>query len=98
MNGVYKIEPAHTAFAVTSADQVALAANAGRGYCLLQNDSDTDIYISLGVAAVAHTGILLVAAGGFYEMTPAANNVYPGSIHAIHVGAGNKNLMCLDGN
>lgn len=63
------------------------AANANRSYALIQNDSDTAMYIAFGTAAVASTGIRLNANGGSYEMSKAFNNLTGLAINGICSGA-----------
>jgi len=51
------------------------AANAARSYALIQNDSDTAVYLAFGTAAVANTGVRINANGGSYEMSRSVNNL-----------------------
>lgn len=87
----------HSVLTVTTTSQQALAANPDRKYAMLINDSDTVIYIKIGVLAVVGEGIRLNPNGGSYEMSSAIGNLYTGAINAIHVGTGNKNLLVLEG-
>lgn len=87
----------HSVLTVTSTSQQALAANPGRKYAMLINDSDTAIYIKIGAPAVVGEGIRLNPNGGSYEMSSAIGNLHAGAINAIHVGTGNKNLLVLEG-
>ena len=89
--------PTHTAVNVTTGTGAVLASNANRLYALLVNDSDTTIYIKLGVAAVANQGIRLNANGGNYEMSAMLGNLYTGAINGIHGGTGNKALLMTEG-
>lgn len=89
--------PTHTVATVTNATGAALGANANRLYALLVNDSDTTIYLKLGVAAAANQGIRLSANGGSYEMSKKAGNLYTGAINAIHAGSGSKALLVTEG-
>ena len=79
-----------------------LAANADRKWLLVQNVSDTDIYISLGTAAaVTAKGILLKAlAGGVIhgqiEQAKGLGNVWTGPITAISSAAA-KSLLITEG-
>lgn len=66
------------------------AANAERRYLLLVNDSDTEIYVALGVAAVLNQGIRLNSEGGWYEMLEG-QNLYAGAVYAI-ASAADKRL------
>lgn len=79
---------------VTSAGQAVLAANADRISAVLVNDSDADIYIKLGAGPALHTGILLMANGGSYEITAA--NLYVGEITAICDSAAAKTLLVTE--
>lgn len=63
-------------------------------YRLLVNDSDTSIYLGLGVIAVVNSGIRLNANGGWIEFN--ALNRYSGTINAIHGGVGNKVLTYVE--
>ena len=76
---------------------VALAANAERKYALIQNDSDVVVYIMLGAAAVAGTGIRL-AVGASFEMSKVKGNLDARVINCIHGSAGlTKNLLVIEG-
>lgn len=72
----------------------AIAANSNRKYALLVNDSDTDMYLALGKAAVVGEGIRLNKKGGWYEIT--AINLFTGAVNAICATAG-KNLTTMEG-
>uniref|UniRef100_A0A6M3IKX4 Uncharacterized protein n=1 Tax=viral metagenome TaxID=1070528 RepID=A0A6M3IKX4_9ZZZZ len=78
---------------VTTASTEVLAANAGRAYALLINDSDTVVYLAIGEAAVANSGIRLAATGGSFEMSRACNNLTGNAVYGIHGGSGNK-VIC----
>jgi len=84
----------HTAYNVTVTTSTALAANANRSMLLLENDSDTVIYCSLGTAAVLNTGIRLGASGGaiLIDVRPSSKLV-----NCIHGGSGNKVLLITEG-
>lgn len=96
MAGLPKVTLTHTAVAVTTASGAALAANGERSYLLLQNISNTDMFIKLGVAAVASEGIKL-AAGDAYEMSPRFANLDTRAVNAIHAGTGSKTLLVSEG-
>ena len=89
--------PAHTAVNVTSATNVVLAANANRKYALIINNSDEEIFLALGTAAVAARGILLLSKGSSYEISAMQGNLYLGAINGIHAGAGNKQVLATEG-
>jgi len=84
----------HTAVAIGAGSTLVLAANANRKYLLLENDSDTNIYISYGVAAILYKGIRLNANGGSHELPTGFT--YTGAIYAIN-SAGAKNLLVTEG-
>lgn len=52
------------------AAQTAAAANTTRSYLLIQNVSDTDMWVNFGVTAVANQPSILIVAGGSYENPP----------------------------
>lgn len=82
-------------FAVTGVSQIAVANNFNRSYLLVQNDSDTVIYLALNAPAVAGRGIRLNANGGSYEVN--YTNLFTGPVYAIHGGAGSKNVCIQEG-
>lgn len=88
--------PTDGAVNVGTSSTLVEAADEGRDYLLLVNDSDTTIYLARGAAAVAHSGIRLSAPGGSYEMSRALGNLYRGAIYAIHAGTGDK-VLCVSG-
>lgn len=72
---------------VTTSSAEVVASNTARREVILTNGSDTDIWLSFGGTAVAGSGILLKAGGGF-----ASIDSYNGSIRAIHAGTGTKTI------
>jgi len=78
-----------TNVSVLTTSTEALAANEARKYCVLVNDSNETMYISLGVAAVMNKGIRLNANGGVLEI--AGDHPFRGAIYAI-CSSGTKNL------
>lgn len=93
----YPVQFIHTAFSVTPSTLEALAANDFRVYVLLENDSDTDIYVAFGVPAVVNQGIRLNANGGSLELSEGNHFLDVRAINAIHGGAGGKNLLITEG-
>ncbi len=85
--------PAHAGVTIGAVTTVAMAANATRVYACLINDSDEDIYLGLGVAAVLNKGIRLNRLGGSYEITK--QNLFRGAINAI-CASGGKVLTTVD--
>ena len=68
-----------------------LAANADREAAIIVNDSDTAIYLAVGVAAVAGRGMRLNANGGVAQF--GASGGLPLTllaINGIHGGSGTK--------
>ena len=69
------------------------AANASRKLLALVNNSDVNIFISLGTAAVMNSGIRLNANGGNIVL---ASPVYMGAVFGI-TAAGGKSLVGVEG-
>ncbi|MBB77343.1 MAG: hypothetical protein CMJ75_22790 [Planctomycetaceae bacterium] len=75
---------------------LVLAANSDRNYCLIQNTSDTDIFLNFaGSAATVAGGFKLVASTGSWE-SPGLVSL-TSAIYAIHGGSGSKDLIVLEG-
>ena len=88
-----------TKFNVTSSAQLVVAAARRRSF-ILQNQSDTDIYISLGNASVtgpsgSYPGIKVLANGGVWSGTAVSpwDQSNDDAIYAIHASTGNKVLV-----
>lgn len=79
---------------VTTTSQEILAANPRRKYAILINNSNQNIFVRLGSPATVDEGIVIWAAGFAYEFTE--DNLWVGSIHAIHGGSGNKRLLIIE--
>jgi len=79
---------------VTTSSTQVLASNFSRSYAVLVNNSDADMWLSLGTPAEANKGILVKASGGQYELNP--NALWVGEINAIHVGSGNKVIVYVE--
>ena len=75
--------PTHTAVSVGVATTVALASNTNRRYALFINNSNVEIYLKLGVAAVLNQGIRLNRSGGSYEVSRLNGALYTGAVNAI---------------
>lgn len=85
------IQLVHTKLDVATSSGEALAARPTRNYLLLENDSDTVIYIKFDAPAVLNEGIRLNASGGAYELY--GDIIEAGAVNAIHGGAGTKRLL-----
>lgn len=79
---------------IGSSSTLVLASNSSRRFLFLVNDSDENIYVSLGSAAVLNEGILLTAGGGALTLDIAA--MWLGEIYAICL-SGSKNLTVSEG-
>lgn len=79
---------------VGSTSTPVLSTNANRRFLFLVNDSDENIYVSLGPTAVLNEGILLTAGGGALTLDIAS--MWLGSISAI-CASGGKNLTVSEG-
>jgi hypothetical protein len=75
---------------VDTISSVVLAANPGRRYATLINDSDEVIYLALYDTAEMNKGIRLNAEGGSYEISFV--NAYTGPISAISSASAN---LCM---
>lgn len=75
---------------VTTSSAVMLAQNPNRKYLLIENLSDTNIYIKFGGDAVVAEGIMLTSGGGSYAMSRLVGNIDTRAVHAIHQGTGDK--------
>jgi hypothetical protein len=73
----------------TSSTQL-VAANTSRKYLVLVNDSDEDIYLGVGAAAVVGSGVRLNKNGGSFEVNLL--NLTTQAINSIHGGTGSKNV------
>lgn len=79
---------------VGNTSTLVLAANSTRRYLFLVNDSDEDIYVSLGSPAVMNNGILLTSQGG--ALTLDTTTMWAGAVYAICT-TGGKNLTICEG-
>ena len=76
---------------VATTSTAILAANTSRKVATVVNDSDTAVYIAVGNAAVASSGIRLNGGGGSVQfggqggLPPTTQAIY-----GIHTGTGNK--------
>lgn len=91
-----KVTITHTDPAIASATTLALTANADREYALFINDSDEDIYINIGAAAVMNKGIRLNSGGGSYEMSRKIGNLDVRVVNGI-CASGSKELLVSEG-
>jgi hypothetical protein len=78
-----------TKVTIGATSTTVLAAYDARKYCVLCNDSDEEIYISFGTAAVLNCGIRLNRKGGIIEI--AGDKPFRGAIYGICT-TGGKNL------
>jgi len=79
---------------VTVAAAQLMPANKHRTGVFIINDSDTTIYLALGVDAALNAGIRLNAEGGSFEINKA--NLFKGAISCIHGATGNKVLCAVE--
>ena len=100
MRTIAHIIPARVGFTQTTATMgtasaSVVAANATRVYLLIQNISDTDVYLDFaGGTAATTSGVLIAASGGYYE---SPGGVVPtGAVTGISTGA-SKTLVVVEG-
>ncbi len=82
--------------ALTAVTTPQIPANNARSYLRCSNDSDTVMYLGLGVAPALNAGVRLNASGGLIEWSDQMGNLWPGSVSAI-TSVGGKLLMCIEG-
>jgi hypothetical protein len=85
----------HTVVNVQPVSTLVRPNDPSRSYALIQNDSDTDIYLSFNAEAIVNSGILLCSKGS-YEMGFRWGSLHIGEIHAIHSGIGPKRLLVTE--
>ena len=73
---------------------LVLAANTRRFFALIQNNSNTDIWIMFGSQGAVDQGILVPKNGFSYEIDRL--NLWQGAVYAIHGGSGTKQVNVLD--
>ncbi len=83
---------AHTTVSVANTSTEIVAANTNRTYLLLVNDSDEDIYIKIGAAAVQGAGIRINSGGGSFEMSGRNGNLDTRVINGI-CATGTKDML-----
>lgn len=66
--------------------QTAAGANGGRQYLLLQNNSDTTMWVNIGVTAVATQPSIQVVAGASLEFAGPSTGVVPTGLISV-IGA-----------
>jgi len=96
--GGYYFDDVEQTVATTTADTnpiQVLSTKTSRQYALIQNDSDTSVYLALGASTTAavNEGIRLNANGGSYEINEL--NLYTGEIWATS-SASNKKLLITE--
>lgn len=79
---------------IGTSSTLALNANESRKFAILINNSDEDIYIDFGEAASVDSGVRISAGGFSYEID--RQNLWAGSIYAIHGGSGLKQLLVME--
>lgn len=84
----------HSAYSVTTASSLALAANKGRNFLIVENISDTDLYCAFGTAAVVNQGLRLGASGGAILLDVKFPTT---ALYCIHGSTGTKTLLITEG-
>lgn len=86
--------PTFTGLSVPNTGLLVLSANTRRFFALVQNVSDTDIWIMFGSQNAVGEGIMIPSNGFSFEIDRL--NLWQGSIYAIHNGSTNKTVNVLD--
>jgi uncharacterized protein (DUF2345 family) len=87
----------HTTASMSTSTTAVLAANRSRKFVLVVNDSDTDVYLKIGVAAVANQGIRINANGGSFTMSPQHGNLDQRAINGITSSGSSKTVLVTEG-
>lgn len=86
--------PTFTTVPVANTGTLILAANNRRFYAVIQNRSNTDIWIMFGSQNAVGEGIMIPANGFSYEIDRM--NLWQGAVYAIHNAGANKSVNVLD--
>lgn len=82
---------------VTTSSSSILSSNSSRKGGYIQNETDTDIWVSLGgTATTAAPSSRVRAYGGTLSLIIDGKNVYTGAVTAIHGGSGTKNVTVVE--
>lgn len=92
----YRRNLEHTTVATSTTSIQVAAFNARRTYMVLQNDSDTDIYVYFGGTAVVGQGFRLNANGGSLEISGRNQNLDIREVNGINSISGGKNLLVTE--
>lgn len=79
---------------LSSGSRRIVAGREGRRYLAIVNDSDTAIYLAIGLDAEVGRGIRLNAQGGSFEMTD--DNLSEQGVWGIHAGTGAKSVTVAE--
>jgi len=89
--------PAHTTYAVTSVSTTISSTSATRKFLIITNNTDTDVWVSLGTVSAVNKGICLFNYGSAYEMSAGYGNLFTGDITAIISGTVSKTIQVIEG-
>ena len=92
-----KVTVSHSVVNVTTSTGEVIAVKSNRGFLLLINDSDTDIYCKVNASAVLNEGLRLNANSGSWEMSRGGRNLDTRAVNCIHGGTGNKVMLVTEG-
>jgi hypothetical protein len=89
------------AFNVTTSAAVVVPANDGRNGVILQNISDTDVFVgasSVTAAFGANAGLRIAANGGSLSLSRSfpGDRAICGALFCVHAGSGNKEVRYLE--
>ena len=90
-----KVAP-HGAVSVANTGTMVLPENLRRFFAVIQNVSDTDMWITFGVQGAVGDGIKLPANGFSYEIDKL--NLWQGEVYAIHAAGATKVMNFVDCN
>lgn len=92
----YPTEFDYDTYPVTTSSSEAVSANPDRQFLLIQNDSDTIIYVKFGDGAVIGEGIRLNSGGSHLQINAPEGFLDVRALFAIHGSTGTKNLLITE--
>lgn len=87
----------HTFAGMGETSTPILAENSDRKYAFVQNFSDQDVFLKVGVNAALNEGFLLTALGGWFEMGEAFSNLNQLAINGCVANGTNKRVSVMEG-
>lgn len=96
LNNLVARAASHSNANMGTSSATVVASNSGRKALLIENDSDTIIYLKIGGTAVANEGIRLNANGGSYEMSLELGNLATDAVNGIVSSGSSKKVLVTE--